>query len=72
MRLSDSGWRAGGGNAYGSTSRVKHSREGSSSGSVSSQKVSGDAFEFSFGNRATYHYYCEPHAGFMAGTITVE
>jgi plastocyanin len=31
----------------------------------------GDAFTYSFSKPGTYRYYCQPHAAFMFGTVTV-
>lgn len=31
-----------------------------------------DAFEFTFEEPGTFHYYCKPHSGFMFGTVHVE
>jgi plastocyanin len=32
----------------------------------------GQTFDFTFGRPGTYHYYCQPHAPFMVGTVRVE
>jgi plastocyanin len=31
----------------------------------------GDAFQYTFRRPGTFHYYCQPHAAFMFGTVTV-
>jgi plastocyanin len=31
----------------------------------------GDTFEYTFKRSGTFHYYCQPHAPFMFGTVTV-
>jgi plastocyanin len=31
----------------------------------------GDSFEYMFKTAGTFHYYCQPHAPFMFGTVTV-
>jgi plastocyanin len=32
----------------------------------------GDTFEYTFRSPGTFHYYCQPHAPFMFGTVTVQ
>jgi plastocyanin len=32
----------------------------------------GQTFEYTFRRSGTYHYYCQPHAPFMVGTVRVE
>ena len=31
----------------------------------------GQTFEYTFNKAGTFHYYCQPHADFMFGTVTV-
>jgi plastocyanin len=31
----------------------------------------GQTFEYTFRRAGTYHYYCQPHSEFMAGTVHV-
>jgi plastocyanin len=31
----------------------------------------GDVFDYTFTRPGTYHYYCQPHSGFMTGTVRV-
>lgn len=38
-------------------------------GSLSSE---GDTFEYTFDEPGMYHYFCQPHSGFMFGTVHVE
>jgi plastocyanin len=32
----------------------------------------GETFAYTFRQPGTYHYYCQPHAPFMVGTVRVE
>jgi plastocyanin len=32
----------------------------------------GQTFDYTFRQPGTYHYYCQPHAPFMVGTVRVE
>lgn len=32
----------------------------------------GDTFEYTFDEPGTFHYFCQPHSGFMFGTVHVE
>jgi plastocyanin len=32
----------------------------------------GQIFDYTFRQPGTYHYYCQPHAPFMVGTVRVE